>query len=129
MKQSRKERIKMKTKRSRHDRTNRSPRSIVRETLEVFAEATKLFPRQDPIRLAAGILDFKMPLKCTMFVLRRLAPQFKGENADMIRLAAGFNDMKKHLRTRRLNRIARAMRKADKAAASKTWAKDHAMQP
>ena len=65
----------MKTRRNvRHDRTNRRPRSIIRETLDAFLEASKLFPKQDPIRLAAGILDFKMPLNCTMFVLRRLAP-------------------------------------------------------
>ena len=36
----------------------------------------------------------------------------------MIRLATGFNQMKKHLRTRRLNRIARAMRKTNKPASA-----------
>lgn len=60
-------------------------------SVQLFKEASKLFPNQDPIRLAAGLKDFDMPPENVLEVLRHLKEHFQGEQADMIRLAAGYN--------------------------------------
>lgn len=85
--------------------------SIEREAVDAMMEIAQLFPKQDPIRLAAGIKDFKTPLKRLMPILRKLQPHFKDDNADMIRLAAGFNDMKQKIREDRAAPILAAMQK------------------
>jgi hypothetical protein len=60
-------------------------------SVQLFKEASKLFPNQDPIRLAAGLKDFNMPPENVLEVLRHLKEHFQGEQADMIRLASGYN--------------------------------------
>lgn len=74
-----------------------SKRDVIKETIYAMAETAKLFPNQDPIRLAAGFLDFNLPVNQTLEVLRQLAPHFQGDNGDLIRLASGFNDLKKFI--------------------------------
>lgn len=71
--------------------------SVQEQTITAMVEIAKLFPNQDPIRLAHGVIDFKLPIKKTLTVLRTLAPHFKDGNSDMIRLAAGFNDLQRKL--------------------------------
>lgn len=63
--------------------------------VNLFVEAARILPNQDPIRLAAAVEDLKMPPAEALVVLRRLAPQFKGNNADPIRLVAGYNTIRK----------------------------------
>ncbi len=75
----------------------KSVRSIQAGAIHAMVEVARLFPNQDPIRLTAGVIDFKLPIDRVMKILRQLAPHFKGENSDMIRLAAGYNDLRKHL--------------------------------
>ena len=87
-------------------------RSVIRETLSFIQEVTRLFPNQDPIRLTSGILDFKLPLNQTLAILRSLAPQFTGENADMIRLAHGFNQLRKQISKNRKRALKRQVRKS-----------------
>jgi len=100
-----------KNKTTRHDRTKRRPRAIIIEAIDCFIEASKLYPGQDPIRLAAGIKDLKLPLSQTMTVLRKLAPHFKGDQADMIRLAAGFNDLRAKIKEDRIAQVIKVMTK------------------
>lgn len=66
--------------------------NITREILarDIFVEAAKILPNQDPIRLAAGIQDLNLPPNEALQVLRGLAAEFKGENADPIRLVSGY---------------------------------------
>ena len=71
--------------------------SVQKQTIAAMVEIAKLFPNQDPIRLAHGVIDFKLPIAKTLTVLRALAPHFKGENSDMIRIAAGFNNLQRKL--------------------------------
>ena len=78
-------------------RVRQTKRDVIAETIYAMAETAKLFPNQDPIRLAAGFLDFNLPVKQTLEVLRQLAPHFQGDNGDLIRLASGFNDLKKFI--------------------------------
>jgi hypothetical protein len=78
-------------------RVRQTKREVITETIFAMAETAKLFPNQDPIRLAHGFLDFKLPVKQTLEVLRQLAPHFQGDNGDLIRLASGFNDLKKFI--------------------------------
>jgi hypothetical protein len=58
---------------------------------DILVEAAKILPNQDPIRLAAGIKDLNLPPTEALQVLRGLAVEFKGDNADPIRLVAGYN--------------------------------------
>jgi len=58
---------------------------------DILVEATKILPGQDPIRLAAGVKDLNLPPTEALQVLRGLAVEFKGDNADPIRLVAGYN--------------------------------------
>lgn len=78
-------------------RVRQTKRDVIKETIYAMAETAKLFPNQDPIRLAAGFLDFNLPVNQTLEVLRQLAPHFQGDNGDLIRLASGFNDLKKFI--------------------------------
>lgn len=71
--------------------------SVQEQTISAMVEIAKLFPNQDPIRLAHGVIDFKLPIAKTLTVLRALAPHFKGGNSDMIRIACGFNDLQRKL--------------------------------
>lgn len=73
--------------------------TTVRQATSIMTQVAHLYPNQDPIRLAAGIMDFKLPMKSTLFVLKRLAPRYGKE--DMIRLAAGFNDIRNKVKTER----------------------------
>lgn len=57
---------------------------------DIFVEAARILPNQDPIRLAAGIKDLNLPPNEALQVLRGLAAEFKGDNADPIRLVAGY---------------------------------------
>lgn len=59
--------------------------------VDLMLEAAKILPNQDPIRLAAGLEDLKLPPLQALMVLRQLATQFTGDNADPIRLVAGYN--------------------------------------
>jgi hypothetical protein len=86
-------------------------RAIYSEALDAMVEASKLFPNQDPIRLASGLLAFKMPMPRVMAVLRRLAPHFKDANADMIRLAAGFNELSQSIRASRIDSVVSELKK------------------
>lgn len=69
--------------------------NITKEILarDIFAEAAKILPNQDPIRLAAGLEDLNLPPNEALQVLRGLAIHFKGENADPIRLVAGYKSV------------------------------------
>jgi hypothetical protein len=58
---------------------------------DILVEAAKILPNQDPIRLAAGIKDLNLPPNEALQVLRGLAVHFQGDNADPIRLVAGYN--------------------------------------
>lgn len=66
--------------------------NITKELLarDIMVEAAKILPNQDPIRLASGIKDLNLPPSEALQVLRGLALHFKGENADPIRLVAGY---------------------------------------
>lgn len=81
-------------------------RSIQAEAIYAMVEAAKLFPNQDPIRLASGFIAFALPADKTINLLRALAPHFKGDNSDMIRLAAGYNDLNKSIKAMRVSAIA-----------------------
>ena len=67
--------------------------SIQEQTINAMEEVAQLFPGQDPIRLSAGVINFKKPIGQTLTILRRLSLHFKGEQADMIRLEAGFREL------------------------------------
>lgn len=60
------------------------------EAVDVMVEAAKILPNSDPIRLAAAIEDLNLPPAEALAVLRKLAPQFKGDNSDPIRLVSGY---------------------------------------
>lgn len=86
-------------------------RQIQEQAIHAITETARLFPNQDPIRLASGFLDFKLPPDQTLEILRQLAPYFQGENGDLIRLAAGYNDIMKSLGRRCKNPWRKALRK------------------
>lgn len=80
--------------------------SIQEQTINAMEEIAQLFPGQDPIRLSAGVINFRQPIGKTLTILRRLAPHFKGEQADMIRLEAGFRELCEKIASEQQSKIA-----------------------
>jgi len=61
----------------------------------ILVEAAKILPGSDPIRLASAIENLNLPPNEALTVLRGLADQFKGQNADPIRLVSGYKTILK----------------------------------
>jgi len=93
------------TKRKRKTKT-----SIQQETLNIMCEVSRMFPQQDPIRLTVGLIDFNLPMERVLKILRHLAPHFKGENADMIRLASGYLKLNQKIKESRIATIVKNMK-------------------
>lgn len=64
--------------------------SVAKQAIDLLLEVLKLYPNQDPIRVAGALADLKMPPKQALETLKKLAPAFSGQ--DIIRVVAGYNE-------------------------------------
>lgn len=70
--------------------------SATQRATEIMEELAKLFPGQDPIRIAAAVEDLEVPIEDALVVLRVLTSCFPEQ--DPIRLVGGFKTIRKMLK-------------------------------